>query len=225
MYCKVIKLWKHYNTFLCRYFILCDLAVLHWDHFFCIHTALLHKAHRLVKPQICLKHFFTLFYSWTSSVFMFFNLSEQYTNLKYSPCSAPLLFSCREHSLHNENHRLTCATLMPVQKLMLPRGCTACSLDSILPVSGVSVVSTSQLLHVDRTVVLKRTTLNVEHKFKYSDSYFAMVMRPTLFSGLLRVLEWQTILTASCCACSRVGRKSPFLIYSLLSTLKKQKTV
>lgn len=51
-------------------------------------------------------------------------------------------------------------------------------------------------------------------------SYFAMVMRPTLFSGLLRVLEWHTMLTASCWACSLVGRKSPFLIYSLLSTLR-----
>lgn len=28
------------------------------------------------------------------------------------------------------------------------------------------------------------------------------------------------MLTASCCACSLVGRKSPFLIYSLLSTLR-----
>lgn len=54
----------------------------------------------------------------------------------------------------NENHKLTCATLMPVQKLMFPRGCTACSLDSILPVSGVSVVSTSQLLHRDITLLL-----------------------------------------------------------------------
>lgn len=44
---------------------------------------------------------------------------------------------------------LTCATRMPVQKLMLPRGCTACNLDRILAVSGVSVVSTSQLLQRD----------------------------------------------------------------------------
>lgn len=44
-------------------------------------------------------------------------------------------------------------------------------------------------------------------------------MRPTLFSGLLRVFEWQTMLTASCWACRRVGRKSPFRMYSLLSTL------
>lgn len=48
---------------------------------------------------------------------------------------------------HQGSRILTCATLMPVQKLMFPRGCTACSLDRILAVSGVSVVSTSQLLH------------------------------------------------------------------------------
>lgn len=45
-------------------------------------------------------------------------------------------------------------------------------------------------------------------------------MSPTLFSGLLRVFEWHTMLTASCWACRRVGKKSPFLMYSLLSTLK-----
>ncbi len=50
--------------------------------------------------------------------------------------------------------KLTCATLMPVQKLMFPRGCTACSLDSILPVSGVSVVNTSQLLDMNITLAL-----------------------------------------------------------------------
>lgn len=37
-----------------------------------------------------------------------------------------------------------------------------------------------------------------KHQLKHNSSYFAMVMRPTLFSGLLRVLEWQTIFTASC---------------------------
>lgn len=121
--------------------------------------------------------------------------------------------------------KLTCATLMPVQKLMFPRGCTACSLDSILPVSGVSVVSTSQLLHryitlrVIRWTYLKCQYTNTKHT---AASYFAMVMRPTLFSGLLRVLEWQTILTASCWACSLVGRKSPLRMYSLLSTLRKK---
>ena len=55
--------------------------------------------------------------------------------------------AAREDSLFHESQTLTCATLMPVQKQMFPIGCTACSLDSILPVSGVSVVSTSQLLH------------------------------------------------------------------------------
>lgn len=54
------------------------------------------------------------------------------------------------------------------------------------------------------------------------NAYFAIVMSPTLFSGLLRVLEWQTMLTASCWACSLVGRKSPFLMYSLLSTLRER---
>lgn len=49
-----------------------------------------------------------------------------------------------------ESQILTCATLMPVQKLMFPRGWTACSLDRILAVSGVSVVSTSQLLQRGR---------------------------------------------------------------------------
>lgn len=37
---------------------------------------------------------------------------------------------------------------------MFPRGCTACSLESIRPVSGVSVVSTSQLLQKDKTLAL-----------------------------------------------------------------------
>lgn len=50
---------------------------------------------------------------------------------------------------------------------------------------------------------------------------FERVNRPTLFSGFERVLEWHTRLTASCCAWSLVGIKSPFLIKSLLSTLKK----
>lgn len=58
---------------------------------------------------------------------------------------------------------------------------------------------------------------------KKTRTYFAMVIRPTLFSGLLRVFEWQTMLTASCCACSLVGKKSPFLIYSLLSTLRGER--
>lgn len=56
-------------------------------------------------------------------------------------------------------------------------------------------------------------------------AYFAIVMRPTLFSGLLRVFEWQTMLTASCWACSLVGKKSPFLIYSLLSTLNENNKI
>lgn len=49
-------------------------------------------------------------------------------------------------NLLTKSQILTCATLIPVQKLMFPRGCTACSLDRILAVSGVSVVNTSQLL-------------------------------------------------------------------------------
>lgn len=53
-------------------------------------------------------------------------------------------------------------------------------------------------------------------------AYLAKVMSPTLFSGLLRVFEWHTMLTASCWACRRVGRKSPFLMYSLLSTLAQR---
>lgn len=55
---------------------------------------------------------------------------------------------------------------------------------------------------------------------KPDPTYLAKVMSPTLFSGLLRVFEWHTMLTASCWACRRVGKKSPFLMYSLLSTLK-----
>lgn len=50
--------------------------------------------------------------------------------------------------------------------------------------------------------------------------YFANVSRPTLFSGLDLVFEWQTMLTASCWAWSRLGMKSPFRMNSLLSTLK-----
>lgn len=53
-------------------------------------------------------------------------------------------------------------------------------------------------------------------------THLAKVMRPTLFSGFCLVFEWQTKLTASCCAWSLVGRKSPFLIHSLLSTLYKK---
>lgn len=77
----------------------------------------------------------------------------------------------------------------------------------------------SFLLHFD---IL--TSLYVQIHCTIFSSYFAMVIRPTLFSGLLRVLVWQTTLTASCWAWSLVGRKSPFRMYSLLSTLvKKQK--
>lgn len=118
---------------------------------------------------------------------------------------------------------LTCATLIPVQKLMFPHGCTACSFDSILPVSGVSVVSTSQLLQSESQHLCYHRfnpILNLSI-LKWIAAYFAMEMRPTLFSGLLRVFEWHTMLTASCWACSRVGRKSPFRMYSLLSTLRK----
>lgn len=121
--------------------------------------------------------------------------------------------------------KLTCATLIPVQKLMFPHGCTACSFDSILPVSGVSVVSTSQLLQREsRHLCYHRfyPILNLGI-LKWIAAYFAMEIRPTLFSGLLRVFEWHTMLTASCWACSRVGRKSPFRMYSLLSTLRKFK--
>lgn len=133
--------------------------------------------------------------------------------------------SCKrtgQHQQSNKCHQLTCATLMPVQKLMFPRGCTAWSFDSILAVSGVSVVRTSQLLHTDIThCSYTNIFLQAPSSIRQNISYFAMVMRPTLFSGLLRVLEWQTILTASCWACSLVGKKSPLRMYSLLSTLWK----
>ncbi len=73
-------------------------------------------------------------------------------------------FMHKKHILRNKNirdnsiwvmnwwyNRLTCATLMPVQKLMTPLGWTAWSFDRILPVSGVSVVRTSQLLQHTHT--------------------------------------------------------------------------
>lgn len=129
---------------------------------------------------------------------------------------------------------------MPVQKQIFPLGWTAWSLDRMRPESGVSVVRTSQLLYENKTNIhiywstaTMYSNCNYAKKCCSSDirtiitltlltkrAYFAIVMRPTLFSGLLRVLEWQTMLTASCWACSLVGRKSPFLMYSLLSTLR-----
>lgn len=42
---------------------------------------------------------------------------------------------------------------------------------------------------------------------------------PTVFSGFCLILARQIMFTASLCASSRVGMKSPFLIQSLLSTL------
>ena len=62
-------------------------------------------------------------------------------------------------------------------------------------------------------------------KIKQVNNYFAKVNNATLFSGFDLVLALHTKLTASCCACNRVGTKSPFLIKSLLSTLKMQKIV
>jgi hypothetical protein len=55
---------------------------------------------------------------------------------------------------------------------------------------------------------------------QFANSYLANVSSPTLFSGLDLVFEWQTMLTASCWAWSRLGMKSPFRMNSLLSTLK-----
>lgn len=75
-----------------------------------------------------------------------------------------------------------------------------------------TVISLTYFLHASATI---HTHIAIH------SSYFAMVIRPTLFSGLLRVLVWQTTFTASCWAWSLVGRKSPFRIYSLLSTLGK----
>lgn len=132
-----------------------------------------------------------------------------------------IFFGCCSKHVQSPVFKLTCATLMPVQKLMFPRGCTACSLERILPVSGVSVVSTSQLLRSSYTCIKRLHFKASLHCLVHTGSYFDMVIRPTLFSGLLRVLVWQTMLTASCWACSRVGRKSPFRMYSLLSTLEK----
>lgn len=45
---------------------------------------------------------------------------------------------------------LTWATRMPVQKVILPLGWTVWSLERIRPVSGVSVVSTSQSLGMSK---------------------------------------------------------------------------
>lgn len=86
------------------------------------------------------------------------------------------------------------------------------------PESGVSVVKTSQLLYKNKykstnthfNKTKKNTLLLKARKPQWymaiydvcrsrdRRAYFAIVMRPTLFSGLLRVFEWQTMLTASC---------------------------
>ena len=50
-------------------------------------------------------------------------------------------------------------------------------------------------------------------------SHSASDINPTVFSGFCLSLARQIMLTASLCASSRVGIKSPFLIQSLLSTL------
>lgn len=83
------------------------------------------------------------------------------------------------------------------------------------PESGVSVVKTSQLLYENKyksqtSILILKTCLLKARKPEWymakhdvgrirdRRAYFAIVMRPTLFSGLLRVFEWQTMLTASC---------------------------
>ena len=49
------------------------------------------------------------------------------------------------------------------------------------------------------------------------------VSNPTFDSGLDRNFDCVMIPTASCWACKRVGKKSPFLMYSELSTLKSKR--
>ena len=148
-----------------------------------------------------------------------------------------------------------------MQKVIFPLGCTVCSFERIRPVSGVSVVNTSQLLpekHAAVKLLFKNLSvkpfvcyrmrnpplppaappglqcsalwcqctqdvepgflnISIQQSIPYSSvphcpapnlqphfnqlwpaPYLAKVMSPTLFSGLLRVLEWHTMLTASC---------------------------
>ena len=49
--------------------------------------------------------------------------------------------------------------------------------------------------------------------------YSASDKSPTVFSTFCLVFILHTTFTASCCACMRVGMKSPLRIHSLLSTL------
>lgn len=58
------------------------------------------------------------------------------------------------------------------------------------PESGVSVVKTSQLLWGRTSTDTQEAVRHEpERLLSGSGAYFAIVMRPTLFSGLLRVFE------------------------------------
>lgn len=77
-----------------------------------------------------------------------FSASFRKQNQSHTNLNSNNSYSNVIHPFHfNDSRKPTCATLIPVQKLMFPQGWTAWSLDSILAVSGVSVVSTSQLLN------------------------------------------------------------------------------
>lgn len=130
--------------------------------------------------------------------------------------------------------RHTWATLTAVLNLMFPLGCTWCSLLSNRPTSDVKVTNTSTVLwKIKNCENLRNHKLQSLKKKKkifwttciimliFIDNrefnelmviYLPIAIKPTLFSGLERVLEWHTRLTASCCAWNRVGMKSPFLI-------------
>lgn len=111
--------------------------------------------------------------------------------------------------------RLTFATLIPLQKSSLPSIGNRCNLEKILPTSAVNCVTTRPLK--------KKKTISILffEKEKISKFYSESVNNPTWFSGFDLVLAWNINETASCCACMRVGIKSPSRIKSLLSTLKR----
>ena len=78
-------------------------------------------------------------------------------------------------------------------------------------------ITLATTVHV--TLTNKQSELCMTEEYNKKTPYLARVISPTVFSTLDRVLERQMRFTASCWAWMRVGMKSPFLMYSLVSTL------
>lgn len=122
---------------------------------------------------------------------------------------------------NNEFHQfneLTFATLIPLQKSILPSTGNKCNLEKTFPTSLVNCVTTRPLKA--KMTLRKNNQLSI-HSI---DLYSASVNNPTLFSGFDLVFAWKINETASCCACILVGIKSPSRIKSLLSILEEKQT-